>query len=54
MVTVKEKATMSLLKVLLSQAREAEDHKVTVDETFLKTLNDTLSSLLKEKEKSTK
>lgn len=46
--TVKVRATLSLLNALLTQAKETEDSKVTVDESFLITVKDLIHDLSKE------
>ena len=46
--TVRTRATLSTFCVLLRQAKEAEDHKVTVDESFLQTVKGLIIDLAKE------
>ena len=46
--TVKVRAILSTICVLLRQAKETEDHKVTVDESFLNTVKNLIHDLSKE------
>lgn len=47
---VRTRATLSTICVLLRQAKETEDNKVTVDESFLVTVKSLIHDLAKENE----